>query len=564
MRAFRAKIKKHLPSRPRSGSPAARTLSDRIDMSVIRGIQEIAATPGCVIHAEFLGDDRPKFTKASNIALLESSDVRPVSENSLFAGGSFQKLFISVALYLIIEQGLGLDEQDASVRDIMNDAWGKKAFDVFNGLRKARGEPQLLRPMRSFTLKQMLQHENALPAHQRYLWGPESSFIFADKLFEETITGVTDMESESRERFSKYSNWNYILAGHIVKLACNTKTLADALYLTVFARFQICNTIVRAEDYEKRKDEIADAVATTLQKPAGFKVSTPEYFTDTSSLSCGGGYTCVEDIAKVLRWILQEMVQVDSKLHNLLQSSRIEDDNGFYTSTMFGIQTEVDSSATGSQSFDHKWQRTAYTLKKPQGGSFKVLSKAGAVHGFNAHFYLIPEARMFFIVMANSSGILDTSNHISHYLLHALFELPGKLPIIDHARHIRDQKLKDMNAKIGRAMDGRELNLSDLDHYGGSYIHKQSHLRLVIKKQVDQVYIYLEYEKGGRTRPLTIRIASNGDLFLSPRPEDDSIETYGSWQGYQMEVRKSDTTVTKLIGVAAMDEDERSTVFERE
>jgi hypothetical protein len=77
---------------------------------------------------------------------------------------------------------------------------------------------------------------------------------------------------------------------------------------------------------------------------------------------------------------------------------------------------------------------SAYTLGVgPNGIPLEVIYRSGTVTGYESCFYFMPETKSFVIVLTNTTGLVDTSDHISRLLLQELFELnykPSKLRLL--------------------------------------------------------------------------------------------------------------------------------------
>jgi CubicO group peptidase (beta-lactamase class C family) len=548
--------------------------ASKYDEEEIKEAQRATGAPGVVVHAELVGDyaSLSPLTRAYNISC--STKTKDVSESTLFGYGSFQKTIIAVAMYWIIEEGVGIKEQGRKVKELMKDAWEKPVFAVVNELLEIRGYSIIPPPSaKSPTIKQTLQHESALAPNQRYLWGPEGSFLMGDDLFKEVVTGLIDREYGNKGSHSRYSSWNTILAAFIVTLACGS-SLAAALRTTVLDRYKMTNTILSFEEFESGEHDIAEAFTTTFDNSECRRIPSPQHFSDTAELAVGGGYSCVEDIAKLLREILVLSIDPESRMNELLYSFTVKTEDGKYRSTICGLYAPLDSSMTGSQSFDHPWQKEVYKLERSESERVKAISKAGAVKGYSCHYYLIPTFRTFTIVMTNSSGILDPSNHISQCLIQQVLNLQPRVKNIGKKiRLIQEMKRKDLEPFFGNQSIGERLSSDDLVEYIGTFIHAESKQKIVIQRSQDgriEVFIQGSVEPKKQTKNLVIMrkpdITKKGDVILSlfSESEDSSIDEYDSWRGLELKVVRRGSEVVSLEVVRAAPYTPSDDVYMRE
>lgn len=540
--------------------------ASKINDEKIKKVQRVTGTPGIVIHAQSVGhnDDLHPLTRAYNISC--PTKTKDVSETTLFGFGSFQKTIIAVAMYRIIEEGAGIKEQAnkeqaIKVQKVMKDAWERLAFEVVNELLEIRGGSTITPPsMKAPTIKQILQHESALAPDQRYLFGPEGSFLMSDDLFKEVITSLIDREHSNEGPHYRYSSWNTILAALIVKLAYGS-TLAAALRTTVLDRCEMTNTILSLKEFESGQHDIAEAFTSTFSNPECRRISPPQYFSDTAELAAGGGYSCVQDIAKLLKWILDLLLDGKSAKSKAFQSSLVKTEDGDHNSTIFGIKTRLDSLVTGSQSFDHQWQKEVYKLGCFRSENVEAISKAGAIKGYSCHYYLIPTFHMFTIVMTNSSGILDPSNHISQCLIQQLLHLRPKVRKWGKKIElIQSMKLKDLEPFFGSQVVDERLSQNALAEYVGTFTHAQSKQKIIVQRSQDgriDVFIQGSVEPRKPTKNLVMTrkpgITRNSDVILAlfSEPEDSSIDECDSWKGLELKVVRRGSEVFALEVVRA-------------
>ncbi|KAF2097345.1 hypothetical protein NA57DRAFT_57937 [Rhizodiscina lignyota] len=566
----------HLPPvEPASSVSSMKEMLASIDRDVIEEMLKTTGQRNAVCYAEMVDyeGNRTSNDGLPNEPLVAGpSPNGTIDENTLFGIGSVQKTIIATALGFIVEEPTTLarlkDDKAPKIQDIMKgeETWSEPAFLILNQLRGIRGKQTLEIPSRiSPSLKELLVHVRAFSANQRYLFGPEGTIFMSDEVFERIMRDLGDKAGDTLGYNSSYSNWNYVVAGMIVQETMGTKTLSEALKILVLDELKMSCTVLDLDGFNTKKTGIAEAFIDTVELGC-HRVDRPRYFQDTTELSVGGGYSCVEDLAKLLAFLTRKFLMEDWK--EFFRLHGVGTDTFDYTSTTIGNYGLLDSPVMGMQSFD-RTEQAPYLLGKEEKGSHYVISKAGAVKGYSCHYYIEPNEGIFVIVLTNSSGIIDMSNHIGQYMLQQMLKLKPRVDFVEKVRQIyasRRQFLIDSRNTEPRS-DHNGFNLEELSRLAGVYEHRLSQQRIIIDMKNHEAEVYVDGQSPKhpkRTQELRMAWIREDTFSVYPVSGECTIDGYGAaWFGLEFEVQKTQGQISALLARSTSSAGTRDDVYHR-
>jgi hypothetical protein len=304
------------------------------------------------------------------------------------------------------------------------------------------------------------------------------------------------------------------------------------------------NTILDQPSFERARDRIAQPYVQTIDSLSR-ESSLVIFHDDNAALAVGGGFSCVEDMTKLLQHILEPVINGDEKAIEIFLTGkpalRVAEDTKF-ASFSSGIYAPLDSELTGSESFERFPQSSVFNLGQHEGESISAISKAGAVRGFACHFYMIPYQRLVMAVMTNVSGIADPSHLLAQYLIEEILDLK---PSISQLSLKASNKLADNraflkeNAVCYRPHLG--FTLAERENLRGHYVEATTRQRIVVDDKANgSMSAYIEEGYGQsrrRTSNMTlIKIAPNTIAF-SPAPEELAIDAHHAWRTFALSIK---------------------------
>ena len=499
-----------------------------------------------------------------------------VTKDTLFLLGSLMKPIIATALGFIIEEPAKLPADVPKIKTIMKKAWEEQAFEIWNKLRKARDEweigeglrtterPKINAPTRvTPSIGELILHIGALPPNQLWAWGPQSTFLSSNEFVERFIGPLVDatdeLDPDASNGSSSYSNWNYMVAGMIVAEAMG-KSLAESLKELVLKPLKMFDTVVDMDGFQAHKHRIADAFIQTTDSDGCHSVPQPCYFNDDAELASGGGYSTVEDIAKLLRFLMEKYHE--AKWPGFVSGTVVHTKSFGYVSTVQGNFGEINSLVLRSQSYDQNFSIPSYQLGKPKSGkNYPVIVKAGATKGYSCHYFMLPTERVFVIVLTNSSGIVDMSNHIGQYILQQVFETEPKVKFDEVVRKIQSSRMKYLSSRINASPSQTLFTAAELADLEGIYKQevsvqqdpagKVTGHRIEVSLRGHEAHATVEIRgsvnKTKRTDPLNIVRISENTFTLRARIEETTIDGYDlPWLNVEFKMCKDEGRVSAL------------------
>jgi CubicO group peptidase (beta-lactamase class C family) len=298
--------------------------SPKIRKDIIEAILTAQHAHSCAFHIETVSESSPEEPPTHDYATASGVD----NENTITAGadkryaiGSGMKLMINVALYRMMEDGKTVLKDD-KVRGMMRSAWDTPAFPLYNELRRYRGLSEWTQPWKpNPTVIQLMRHTHAFLAHQRGLVGPDGRFLMSEETFGQTFAALVNSTSSTQVGEFCYSNWNAMLLGFIIKHAyAKDAPLADALKCIVLDFANMTNTILDRATFEQNKGRIARPNISTAVSES-HESDFLDFLDDDAALAVGGGFSCVEDMAKLLKFMLKARLDGDEMMKRKFFSS---------------------------------------------------------------------------------------------------------------------------------------------------------------------------------------------------------------------------------------------------
>jgi CubicO group peptidase (beta-lactamase class C family) len=428
----------------RSPSPAVRrpfNLRSNLHLNKISSLLECSNTPQVSIYFEVLGAKGQAITirhPANQSSAADSVDEDAASD--IYAIGSLTKILINVAWFRIIDQ-LSSEARFIHLRG----AWERSACDLFNEHREKRGKSTMRRLVGNPELRQLLVHVNGIAPMDRYLLAPDGSFIMSEEEFIEVAPRITEdcYKANSSDRgWFDYSNANHIFAGMILE-AVTGQDIGVLMRELVFDWLDMKSTFM--DERSLYLPHVRASIATGYRVSADRtrrSAAASRYLSDVVEVASLGARSCKGDLAKLYRAFLKGAQGAQG---SLFQQQHISDffkpdvkpEQGGAT-TLGGLYGALDSQIPGFESLNRIVTPAAYfppyTLgKRPDRSRCHAYYKAGTVDGFCSSAYLLLNDRAFVVVLANSSGPVDATDHLSRYILQEALNLSPAVNIISVA-----------------------------------------------------------------------------------------------------------------------------------
>ena len=539
----------------------------KIRKNVVEAILTAQKAHSCAFRAEVVSESSPEEPVLQDYATADGVDdesMTTTGADKLFAFGSGMKLIINFALYRIMEDWKTVLKDD-KVKAMMRDAWNKPAFGIYNELRDHRGLPQWREPQhRSPSVIQLMTHSYGFLAHRRGLFGPDGTFLMSEETFGQIFAPLVDRPSNIQVGDFCYSNWNTMLLGFIIRHATG-QSLANALKVIVLDYCQMSNTVLDRETFEQNRDKIARPNVSTAI--SGSKESSIVWFLDDdAALAVGGGFSCVEDMTKLLKSMLKPaMNEVDRIKEKLFHSNVTIIDQGIHRwSFPSGICGPLDSEATGSESFERIPGSKIYKLGRHSGKSLNAISKAGVVRGYACHFYMIPYRKLVVAVMTNTSGIADPSQMVAQYLIQEIVGLDPPLDAFGYKAseiYTRNRNLLKSEATCHRPHLG--FSSKEQENLPGRYVETITRQRIVIKRlDHDQLCAYIEEgceRQPRQTSQMKLIKIANDTITFSPFLWNLAVDAYHAWRNFGLQIKtRNNGEVIALANAAGLPDSEQS------
>jgi CubicO group peptidase (beta-lactamase class C family) len=542
----------------RSPSPATGStfnLRSHLNEEKISSLLKCSNTPQVSIHFEVLRAKAQAITihhPANRNSPSDPVDGGAISDNNIYAIGSLTKILINVAWFRLIDQ-LSSEARYMHLRG----AWERSACDLFNEHRMKRGKSTMRRLHGNPELRQLLVHENGLAPMNRYLFAPDGTFIMSEEEFIEVAPKITDdryKASYPERGWVEYSNANHIFAGMILE-AVTGQNIGVLMRELVFDWLGMKSTFM--------DEHSLDLPHVTANVATGYRVSAnrtresavaSRYLSDVVEVASLGAYSCTDDLAKLYRAFLEG---AEGEQGSLFQKQHINDffkpdvkrvEGG--ATTLGGLYGALDSQVPGCESLNRIVTPAAnfppYSLgKRADGSKCHAYYKAGTVNGFCSSAYLLLKDRAFVIVLGNSSGPVDATDHISRYILQEALGLAPAVDIVrtvDRNSHIPSEHLQNFE-RLDEESSGWSDDIGDV---AGTYQHTRYLQQLTVAAS-GTVKV-----RGASKSSHPMRMVRKEDVVRIMPLSDGSTSAFGidrwdAWESLQFQVRTRTNGVVELV-----------------
>jgi CubicO group peptidase (beta-lactamase class C family) len=397
----------------------------------IRPILQKARVAQADIHVEH-------FQHTQHRGTLYENDVDHREDNAgnegttIYAIGSLTKLLVAVILTIIVDRlSLSNEPEDELYRRLRRsgrDPWETKFTILFNEFSKQK----MTSLPRDPTLRHVLIHFNSLPPMNFILLAPDGTSLLSAKEFIEVAPHLARAAHDTQgDNYIEYSNGNYILIGLLINAIAPQHTLQELMTTYIFQPLGMTHTYMNSTDLGDVRYARPHVVSTSGRQEL---VHIPSYSVHAIVSPAMAAWSCIRDLAILLREFLQilggkESILTRDSVLCLLKPDGILDETDPESSrqTPCGIHTTLSSLMPGSKSINRLITPTkvcsTYRLGLRKKTEIYAYYMAGAVTGYASCFYFIPTRKVFVIVLTNTSGLTDASDHISRYILQDILDL---------------------------------------------------------------------------------------------------------------------------------------------
>jgi CubicO group peptidase (beta-lactamase class C family) len=397
----------------------------------IRQLLQFSGAGQCSIHVEKVGKegkDGQHWTVFDNDA-ARSSDNAKIGETTIYGIGSITKQLIALLLCLIIDKLSYSEKQEyenyRTIRRNWENPWDVKFTDLFNYFSDSKLSPLPRNP----TLRHIALHYNSFPPMNHTLLAVDGTSIMSKDSFLRVAPSLAQLAyKDSTEDYNVYSNSNYIMIGYLIE-AIGSKSLAVLLQLHLLGPLGMTNTQIGVP--ESSTSHIARPYSLSADGTRNLINPWP-YDADSVVSSAFGAHSCTRDLAILFRAIQACLSETDSFFTKGLVADLLKPDGILNdvvdTISLFGLCTTMDTSTPGSKSYNRLIapgdECSTYRLGYKDGDKeVKVYYLAGSAKGYSCSAYFLPKWKTFVIVLTNTTGYTDCSDHISRLILQKSFNL---------------------------------------------------------------------------------------------------------------------------------------------
>lgn len=500
--------------------------------------------------------EAPSNREVANTPQSSEDEIDKSGAKNIYAIASLTKILVNVAYSKLIFQGL-YKNKDLS--------WDKSACDLFNEVRRAHGKSLIRRFARDPTILELLLHRNGFAPMNRVLLAPDGTFLMSEEEFLEIAPRLTeDYFRGGKQGWCEYSNANHIFAGIILE-EITGRRLSEIMKEIVFDPLQMTLTVMDKPSLLQL--EAAGAIIAEGHRVSGdmtqlIPILERKYLTDTVEVAPLGARSCTEDLAKLIRELLMALDNVSSKFQEQEVLYFFGPKCDFHDGgkvTLGGLYCALDSTLSGSESLNKilvpSNEFPPYTLGRPPNESQShSYYNAGSIDGFTSSMYVSLKRRLFVIVLSNSTGPMDVTDHIARYVLQSVLKLAPPVDIINKA--IEEGRRASRRVQEYERKDEDLLAWSD-DMKGlvGTYKSVKHGQELEILKEG---HVFLR-RKGKSSSQMEARV-SGSTLRIFPGPEGFGIERWSVWDNRDFRMQESNGKAF-LIGIEGEDRYQRTTLF---
>jgi CubicO group peptidase (beta-lactamase class C family) len=574
--------------RSRNASPAAGSPFDLQSPQHLEQLNRLLAfshTPQVSIHFEVLGEppqtttlrypmlqSPPEALSSQTVSTSQASAAQapsrlqvlppdhvslnpPINEverpiEYIYAVGPYTEILINVAFARLLShekyKRLGI-------------SWQTTACDIFNEIRERKGKSTIVRPWGNPEIRQLLAHENGFAPMNRYLFAPDSTFIMTEDEFIFVAPLITEDFFKGKyphRGWVQYSNANHIFAGMILEEVTGQK-LHELMHELVFEPLNMTHTIMNEQSLAVCTAGVVVVTGYRISADKSQTTATPNrYLSDVVEVAALGARSSTQDIGKLNSAFLKG---AEGERHCEFEKQEIADffhpfcklRDGKW-STLGGLLSALEVQKASSESLNSTLlprDFSPYTLGKRRDRSHcNAYYKAGSIDGFGSSVYFLLKDRAFVVVLGNSSGPLDVTDHIARYIMQEAFRLSPRVDIIRKAieeGHICSERVQSFERQ-----DLRLSTFSDnVEDLVGTYQHVR-YLQQVTITREGTVTIH------GRTKtssPMKLVRVSPNEVRILPGTSGFTIDQWSAWEALDFVVDFESKTRICLIGNNGLD-----------
>jgi CubicO group peptidase (beta-lactamase class C family) len=482
-----------------------------------------------------------------------SSEAEPPIEY-IYAIGSYTKILINVAFARLLSnekyKQLGM-------------SWQTTACDIFNETRERKGKSTIRRLWGNPEIRQLLVHENGFAPMNRYLFAPDSTFIMSEDEFITVAPLITEdffRDKYPHRGWAHYSNANHIFAGMILEEVTGRK-LHEVMHELVFEPLDMTHTIMDEQSLASRAAGAVLATGYRISADKSQTTATPNrYLSDVVEVAALGARSSAQDIGKLNGAFLRG---VENRRHCEFEREDIIDLFHPYCklgegkwATLGGLLGALDSHISSSESLNSTLLPqgfSPYTLGKRRDGSHcNAYYKAGTIDGFSSTVYFLLKDRACLVVLGNSSGPLDVTDHIARYIIQEAFRLSPPVDIVSKA--IKEGRLCSERVQ---SFERQDLKLStfsdDVEDLAGTYQHERYLQQITITRE-GTVTIH---GRAKTSSPMKLVRVSPETVRILPGTSGFTIDRWSAWDDLEFTVDFGTKNGISLVGNNGLDRYQR-------
>jgi CubicO group peptidase (beta-lactamase class C family) len=472
----------------------------------------------------------------------------------IYAIGSYTKILINVAFARLLShekyKQLGI-------------SWQTTACDIFNEMRERKGKSTIRRLWGNPEIRQLLVHENGFAPMNRYLFAPDSTFIMSEDEFIAAAPLITEdffRDKYPHRGWVQYSNANHIFAGMILEEVTGRK-LHEVMHELVFEPLNMTHTIMDEQSLAGRAAGAAIVTGYRISANKSQTTATPNrYLSDVVEVAALGARSSTQDIGKLNGAFLKgaegerdcefERQDIADFFHPYCKLGAGE------WATLGGLLGALDSQISSSESLNSTLLPrgfSPYTLgTRSDGTHCNAYYKAGSIDGFSSSVYFLLKDRASLVVLGNSSGPLDVTDHIARYIIQEAFQLSPRVDIVRKA--IEEGRVCSERVQSFERQDLRLSTFSDdVEDLAGTYQHVRYLQQITIARE-GTVTIH-----GGTktSSPMKLARVSPEEVRILPGPSGFTIDRWSAWDDLEFTVDFEPKNRISLVGNNGLDRYQR-------
>jgi CubicO group peptidase (beta-lactamase class C family) len=389
-----------------------------------------SGTPQASYHVEYLETNETHRVQESATIHRHISSDSPADSDTIwiYRIASLSKPLLSYAIVKLFSDPSLLQivkERHPGITDWSFFSLNRTVSYILHCFAEAEGSQDYTRSSSDPKVIHYLVHFNA-DKNTNHIWlGPDGSILASA----DDIVRIATYLKPTQKQNLVYSNINYIILGHLVERA-SKQDLASFIKKYVLDEFGMAHTFFHRPEQDNLPQNVSVALPHLITSEKEVRIAPSRETTfdsiEVATLEC---YSCTEDLSKFYRGLLKcvnadegRLTYCPEYMHHMFDHEYQFTKGKMYASTPCGILLELDSRLLGSESLNRccipQKDLPLYQLGRTQGRD-KVLAyeKSGCDTGYSCCAYLLPNPKMFVIVLTNASGPVDVSTYIAHQAL---------------------------------------------------------------------------------------------------------------------------------------------------